>query len=415
MLSRSSCGALLAALLAAGGAGAFLGTPGFQAPAGAPDAPAGREAYKDARSHRRHYFGAGREDPEPEGLNDVAIGYFGPGDPDHPEGGTAWLAVNMAVEDANREGGYKGLEFRLVQGWSENPWAGGISRVARMAYLERVWAILGGIDGSTAHLAEQVVAKALLPLLDAASTDKTVNMANVPWIFSCTPADPVQVEVLGKDLLAEAPGSFVILSATDHDSRALAADFKAFLSRKLAAPRQHLEFPAGAQQTAALASQTAASGVKAAVVLAGATDSARLVRELRQRNKELLVFGGSSMTRRAFLRDAGAAAEGVRVPLLFDPAAAASFAARFREKHGFEPDYAALHAYDAARMLTASIRKAGLNRVRILDALEALSPWSGVSGTVQWDELGRNRRPVPLGVVRRGQVQPFAGGDRQTQ
>lgn len=50
--------------------------------------------------------------------------------------------------------------------------------------------MLGGIDGATTHLAEQVVAKAHLPLIDPASTDQTVNQANIPWMFSLAPGDP---------------------------------------------------------------------------------------------------------------------------------------------------------------------------------------------------------------------------------
>ncbi len=98
-----------------------------------------------------------------------------------------WNAACLAVEQANRAGGYNGLPFRLVAGWSDNPWGSGVTEVARMAYVHKVWAIIGGIDGPSTHLAEQVVAKARLTLLSSASTDKTVNLANVPWMFSCLP------------------------------------------------------------------------------------------------------------------------------------------------------------------------------------------------------------------------------------
>ena len=97
------------------------------------------------------------------------------------------MGTTMAIEEANAEGGYKETPFRLKPGWSENPWASGVSSVVRMAYLERVWAIIGSIDGSTTHLAEQVVAKARVTQIDPASTDRSVNMANVPWVFSCLP------------------------------------------------------------------------------------------------------------------------------------------------------------------------------------------------------------------------------------
>ncbi len=368
--------------------------------------PPGEEpqAFKDARQQRRGYFGAGREDPEPQDLNAVLIGYFGPSDPGHPEGGSVWQGVNLAIEDSNAEGGYKGLSFRLLPGWAENPWADGVSKVVRMAYLERVWAIIGSVDGASTHLAEQVVAKARVPLIDPASTDDSVNQANVAWMFSCLPGDRTMAKAIGGALAEEAGGSFVLLSSTDHDSRSLTAEFKAFLSRKRLSPKRHIEFAAGAEQVDAIAAQAAASGVKAVVLFAGAKDSARVLRELRRRDKELPVFGGPSMGRRAFVYAAGEAAEGVRLPVLIEPSdLAGKFAARFRAKYGEPPDYAAIQAYDAVRLLVGAIRRGGLNRTRILDALNELSPWRGTAGILQWDPLGRNSRKVRLGTIRAGE------------
>jgi ABC-type branched-subunit amino acid transport system substrate-binding protein len=347
--------------------------------------------YKDAREQPRGYFGPERDEPEPQGLDAVRIGYFGPNDPQHPQGGAMWLAVKLAIEEANQEGGYKGLPFRLVPGWAENPWAGGISSVTRMAYSDKVWAVIGSIDGASTHLAEQVVAKARLTLIDPASTDESVNEANVAWVFSCVPGDRPSVAAIGDSLLKAAPESFSLLTATDHDSRALAAEFKSFLSARRAVPRQHVEFAPGTTQAA----EAVAPDVAAVVILAGAADSAHMARELRSRGAKLLIYGGAAMGRQSFLETAGSAAEGVRFPLLVEDPATKFHSA----------DFAALHAYDATRILVAAIRKAGLNRARIRDAVEELAPWTGVSGVIRWDALGRNSRRVRLGTIRDGRVQ----------
>ena len=76
--------------------------------------------------------------------------------------------------------------------------------VVEMAYNDRVWAIIGSIDGVATHVAEQVVTKALLPLIDPGSTDRTVNAAMVPWMFSCLPGDPAIADALAPQLAAEA-------------------------------------------------------------------------------------------------------------------------------------------------------------------------------------------------------------------
>ena len=57
--------------------------------------------YRDFREHATPYAGPGRERDEPANVTEVLIGYFGPSDPDHPEGGDPWKAAGLAVAQAN--------------------------------------------------------------------------------------------------------------------------------------------------------------------------------------------------------------------------------------------------------------------------------------------------------------------------
>ena len=77
--------------------------------------------YFDARSHPAGYSGPGREASDPLDVNEVRIGYFGPSKKSDPEGGDMWCAASLAIEEANRAGGYKGLPFRLVAEWLVAP------------------------------------------------------------------------------------------------------------------------------------------------------------------------------------------------------------------------------------------------------------------------------------------------------
>jgi len=367
--------------------------------------PARRPFFR-LREHPTQYAGPGRDDAPPGDVDEVLIGYFGPNDPSHPEGGDMWLAAQWAIEEANDQGGYQGKPFRLVPRWSENPWGSGVSQVAQMAYTEKVWAIVGGIDGASTHLAEQVVAKARLPLLSPASTDKTVNLANVPWMFSLVPGDHLQTPVLAA-AISEHVGArpFVVVSADDHDSRLFAAELaKCFAARRMV-PRYHFQCKQAAPDLAGLVARVVESSPDAVVLVAGAHQSARLLVAVRERGFAGPVFGGPAMGRRRFLGEAGDAAEGVVFPLLYDPReASAEFTKTFASRFERSPDYTAAHTYDAVGLLVAAIRKAGLNRARIRDAVRELSPWSGAAGIVTWDPLGSNVRAVSLGTIQQSRV-----------
>jgi hypothetical protein len=63
------------------------------------------------------------------------------------------------------------------------------------------------------------------------------------------------------------------------------------------------------------------------------------------------------------------------------------------------PDFAAAGTYNAVQLLVSAIRKAGLNRARIGDALRQLAPWNGAAGLVPWDTPGGNTRPAHLATV----------------
>jgi len=366
--------------------------------------------YFNARSHQTNYSGPGREASGPIDVNDVRIGYFGPSKESDPEGGDMWCAASLAIEEANRAGGYKGLPFRLVAEWSDNPWGSGVTAVTRMVYSHRVWAIIGGIDGPSTHLAEQVVAKARLALLSPGSTDKTVNLVNVPWMFSCLPGDHLQAPILAQAIASHVgQNTFALVSAVDHDSHLFTRELTKSLTRRKLVPSFHLEFNPKQKEDAALVEKMIDAGAQTFVVIADARRSAQLIGSIRDKGFKGRIFGGPHMGRRRFLQTAGKAADGIVFPLLYTSGKRTDrFEKKFTSRYGRRPDYLAAHTYDAIHLLIAAIRTAGLNRARIGDAVRDLSGWRGVSGDITWDSLGANSRPVGLGIIRNGgQCAPY--------
>jgi len=436
-------------------------TAGDPAPPAVPPAEAPEEAprtpYLDRRAEPMEYPGPGRDDLAPEDLTEVRIGWFGPSEPADPDTGDFWAGALLAVEEINKEGGISGLPVRLVPGWSESPWAGGVNRVVRMAYEDHVWAIVGSIDGAATHLAEQVVAKALVPLVSPGSTDKTVSFAGVPWMFTLLPGDDVQAAALAGWVSRQSrPRPVTLISATDHDSRAAAAEFRTAFSRAGIPFTADLQCAPDAADAAGVADQVlslggvpahtgsrsepdtrdggaAASpppsravtadnlhipcGPATVVILASPRASGRIASALRAAGYRGTILGGSNLARRAFIETAGAAdaatlasahdpTDGVVFPLVHDPGSVRwdRFAQTFASRYSREPDFTAGAAYDAVRLTAEAARRAGLNRTRILDALRALSPWPGITGEIRFDNLGRNIRPARLGTIRQGKA-----------
>jgi branched-chain amino acid transport system substrate-binding protein len=345
-------------------------------------------------------------------VNEVVLGWFGPGDPDHPVGGDFWRGAVLALDELNEGGGYRGRPFRLVSGWSTDPWGTGVVQVTRMVFDHGAWAILGAIDGAAAHLAEQVALKARVTLVSSGSTDRTAHMASVPWMFSCLPSDQAQAPVL-IEALAAAGGSFAIAAAAEHDAHATLVELRRALAARRLTPATLLEFdPVGADLDP-LAARLLEGRSEAILVLAPAEAAARLVVALRRRGFTGTVIGGPTLALNAFARAAGESAEGVVVPLLWEPSAEwDSFARMYENRWREPPDHAATWSYDAVHLVAEAVRRAGLNRVRIRDEVGALAPRPGAAGTVQWDALGQNEGPVGLATWTRGRLRPVAGEGR---
>ena len=395
-------GPALALLLA--GPVLVQGRPTPEPVSGSPQAP--RDPYKKSPAEPLEFRGPGREEPEPD-VNEVVLGWFGPGEPDHPDFGDFWRGATLALERENANGGYRGKPFRLVASWSESPWSAAVVDVTRTVYDRGAWAVIGGVDGTTTHLAVQLALKSHFLLLSPGSTDASADRAHVPWLFSLPPSDeriaPVLAEAVAR---AAAGGPFWVAASTDHDSHAALVAARRAMARRRLTPATLVEFAPGEPDVGALAVRLVAARPRAVVVLAPSRVAGRLVAAIRAGGFGGMIFGGAPAARTAFRRAAGEAAEGVIAPLLTEPGPRwEAFAHAYEERWQDAPDDSAAHGYDAVRLVAEALRRAGLNRAQVRDAVRALAPWPGVSGPVGWSALGRNERPVALGVWKDGRLQ----------
>jgi branched-chain amino acid transport system substrate-binding protein len=352
------------------------------------------------------FRGPGRDEPEPD-VAEVVLGWFGPGEPAHPELGDFWRGATLALERENASGGYRGRPFRLLPAWSESPWKAGVLDVARLVQQQGAWAVLGGVDGTTTHLAVQLALKSHFLLLSPGSTDPTADAASVPWLFSLAPSDRAIVPLLA-GVADRAGGRFAILAGNDHDSHATLVELRRALRDRPTGPTSVVEVGPEEDVGEAVA-RVLAGRPRVLLVLAPAARGGQLVAALRAAGFDGTIAGGPPLGRAAFVRAAGAGAEGVLAPRAGAGSGPAweAFVRAYEARWGEQPDAAATHGYDALRLAAEAVRRAGLNRARIRDAVRELAPWEGASGPVRWDARGRNEAAVRLGRWQGGRLGPL--------
>lgn len=361
------------------------------------------------------YYGA---DSDLTMLPDIRIGWFGPTNLNDTLTGDLWWAASRAVDEANDASAKSAppvvsRPIRLIPRWAMDPWGTGVSQLARMVFDEQPLALIGSIDSATTHLAEQVVAKANLPLVSPLATDPSVTLAGVPWMFSCAPSDDAVARALVRDIMLSldaTPGRFALVTTTDHESRMTTRAVLHELSRCGRQPDFRFDVPVRTIEADTQLKALVAVAPSAVLLIAGPEDAARLLRAARSRLTvpgTCRFFGSHAMARHRFRELAGAAAEGVRFPVLTapDPACLVTvrFLERFTAERGHTPDDAALLTYDATRLLLEAIRKSGPTRAGLRATLAGLGPWPGVSGTIQFDGTGQNTRThLAIATVREG-------------
>ncbi len=342
------------------------------------------------RKQQAGYFGPEAKVPEPDGTEEILIAYFGPGDPDHPEYGEFWTALQIAKKNINAGAGINGKPVRFLPIWTEDPWKGGISDMVKTIYKQDIWALIGSVDSASTHLLEQVAAKARIPVINPVSTDKSANLANVPWLFSLLPGD----HILARDMipkirsLLSEPGPFVLISGTDHDSRLLSREVKNLLSEEELVPAYIFDY----QPDIPLPWDLFDEKTILFIVMAPPEESAALVSKIRDRFQAAKIIGGPFMGRNRFKELCGSECPDFSYVSPGSCSSDSTFAREFHCITGYDPDYADCSLYDAALLLRDAMEKSGLNRVRLLEAIRDITPWKGENGTISWDPLGQNTR-----------------------
>ena len=149
------------------------------------------KAYKYHFLEPIQFYGAGREKLPPADLKEVRIGFLGP-----LEGSVirvswqtdAYRDAMLAIEEANKKGGYKGIPYKLMVHNDVGLWGAAANEMVKMDD-EKVWAWLGTIDDNNSHVAIRATLKLEILNMNTGDPDPTFTETNIPWVIRNIPDD----------------------------------------------------------------------------------------------------------------------------------------------------------------------------------------------------------------------------------
>ena len=379
-------------------------------------------------THPNIYSGAGRDIPDPTGLTEVRIGFYGPieHNPDEVFGLRMLHGAQLAIEQANAHGGYGGKPFRLMlhndyDNWQakavygdDRPtdptiWGSASNEAVKMIYDDRDWAIFGSISSESTHIMLRVALRAEIPIVNSASTDPTIPETYIPWYFTDLQDDRVQTYTLARRIYTELGLKRVgILRVNNRYGRMGVPKFRD-ASRRLGHPVViEQKYMPGDTDFARQLQVIRGSRVDAIVLWADEIEAAQILKQMRAMGMKQRVFGSYRTLGPTLLAEAGDAAEGFEAVFPYDPTRNdprwLDFNKRFEARFNERPEQFASLAYDAMNALLESICKAGLNRARIHDALADIEEYDGVTGHMVFDPNQKNVAPMYLGTVHDGAI-----------
>lgn len=341
----------------------------------------------------------------PEGP--ITIGLFVPSTEGDLTAREMRRGAGLAVDAANREGGVRGRPLRLAVAGAEAPWSGAAGALVRLIDEERAAAIVGAVDGRSAHLAEQVITRARGEAIFVSSwaSDETLTRINIPWFFSVVPDDRSQA----RRLVAEA-----LDSEEEHPAAAWVSGDPAWRAAARAFERaapagRVVSFEAGESPgRERLAQALQAGGLRDLVLFCPAVEGAELAVWLRKRGLRPRLHAPLGIATPDLLAPGTAAAlEGMRVVApagCHGPLRAAC--AGLREAASSP---AALYAHDAVAVVVAALRRSSPSGDRDLAAVLQETSFEGATGTLRFDERrGRDGDPG-LAVLASGELVAPAG------
>ena len=360
------------------------------------------------------YNGAARDVPtvKPEEVDEVRIGFLGPieNHPDQALGRMMLSGAQLAIEEANARGGYGGKPFKLMVHNDQALWGASSNEIVKMAYDEKVWAMLGSLGADSTHIALRVSLKAEVPIVNSASTDPTIPETIIPWYLATLQDDRAQSYTLARRIFSELGlQKAALLRVNDRYGRFGVLKFKD-AARRLGHPvMMEQKYEPGATDFGRQLRIIKESDADAVVLWGDAAPAGTILKQMREMGMKQRVFGSFRVLGDDMLRIAGSSAEGLEIAYPFDPTrddpAWLAFQTAFEKRFGKPPEVFASLAYDTMNILLDAVCRAGLNRGRIRDALAGLEQYKGVTGQMIFDPNSKNIVPLYLATVHNGEYE----------
>jgi len=303
--------------------------------------------------------------------------------------------LQMYVEDINKKGGVLGRQLELVHydDGSDAGKANGFTK--RLIEDDKVDVLVGGTTTGATMSAAPLADKAGIPFISLAGAVVIVEPVK-KWLFKTPHTDRMAAEKVFEDMKKRGISKVALLSETSgfgqsgkKESEGVAAKYGITLVAN------ETYGPKDTDMSPQLTKIKGTPGVQAVFIFGLGQGPAIATKNFKQLSVNLPLYHAHGVASEEFIKLAGPAAEGIRLPaaaLLVanklndkDPqkAIAVGYSKAFEAKWKTDVSTFGGHAYDGLMLAVDAIKRAGgTDKAKVRDALEATKGYVGTGGIV---------------------------------
>lgn len=321
--------------------------------------------------------------------------------------------LNLALEEINAAGGYKGGTVELIYKDDATIPDVGERVVRELIEEDGVDMIIGAVSSPVTLRIAPICEEKEVVLLSPSSSAEAITRAG-DWIFRNYPSDILEGTSIAKFAKDEGFERVAIFALDNEWGSGLTSVFTQEYESRFREVVKVFRIPENQfDGFSALIEETKALKPDGIYIVSYDQALGGLLKELTEAQVNTVVMGTSSVPQN-IARTVGAAAEKLIFPRSgFDSKsrepAVANFVQAYRQKYGGEdPDIFAAHGYDALKLFLEAIRAAdSLNPHNVKLGMTTIKGYEGAAGQTTFDKFGDVVRYPRLFVIHEGSPVPY--------
>jgi branched-chain amino acid transport system substrate-binding protein len=317
----------------------------------------------------------------------------------------------LAFEQINREGGILGQKIELVTEDDQSKPGQSATAVRKLITQDKVVAILGDATSSATLESAPIAQADKIPMITPTATNPRITEVG-DFIFRVCFLDEFQGRVLARFAREKlkAQKIFTLTDVKQDYSVDLLKFFKDEFTKLGGTIVGEQSYATGDSDFRAQLTPIRTAKPDAVYVPGYYQEVALIVKQGRQIGLTMPFIGCDGWANQALLAIGGKAIDGCFFTNHFSPDDQApivkNFVAKYQEKYGALPDTFSALGYDAARLLSDAIQRAGsANSQALRDALAKTSEFPGVTGQISFDANRNASKPGLIVTIKEGKFE----------